>query len=396
MNMLAASLCLAGLAAGQTIADSASDFSREQGTKSWFYGYYDGDGEGEGDGAEPKGPYTDDDFERCTWHVDHWRGSKEWLRIQAGTQHPHAGEKMGNWIVRRWVSTVTGTIRMTGTVARNSGEDGTTRFRVRIDGTEIKAYVLGGDSKSASVDLTADVRHGTYVDFAVAPMGSQNNDSTAVRVKIALVSGTTRVPSTRRPDDRFYLKPGDTVLILGDALAADARFWFRIEDDIRSEYPVFKDPGSLRVVRAGAARETASAGSKRIGSVVSRHRPTVAILCYGAMDSLVDSKAYGSGVRALALRLMASGVDVTILARPAPDTKTFPELATHRAALERYRAFGERVARTLGCRFADALSRAKDGWSWGDGLHPGPEGHRAIAEAIEEAWGFGKALSDTD
>ena len=78
----------------------------------------------------------------------------------------------------------------------------------------------------------------------------------------------------------------------------------------------------------------------------------------------------------------------------APHAQRHPLLAPQRAWLTTYREDLRAVSVSVRCRFADAFARAKEGWSWGDGMHPGPQGHRAIAEALKEAWKFGEPLAD--
>src|SRR3546814_9328707 len=63
------------------VASSVADFSGEQGRGNWYYGYYDGDGEGKGDGAEPKGPYTDDDFKMLKRSEEHTSELQSLMRI---------------------------------------------------------------------------------------------------------------------------------------------------------------------------------------------------------------------------------------------------------------------------------------------------------------------------
>jgi Glycosyl hydrolase catalytic core len=155
-------------------AASEQDFGITQGLNGWYYGYYDGDGQGERDGAEPAGPYTDDDFEHLKSFDDEahsWRNpAVPWLAISRGGAHPSAVGGRPVWAVRRWVSDVDGAVRITGRIGRGVGGDGT-RALILVDGTEVFSAEVGGANGQAALEYEAyaTVKKGSLVDFAVTP-----------------------------------------------------------------------------------------------------------------------------------------------------------------------------------------------------------------------------------
>jgi len=157
------------------LAWSEHDFDHVQGAGGWHYGYYDGDGEGQGDGADPSGPYTDDDFELLGSVEDAW--AKHWgdrrlgpIRISAGGAHPSVASDRPVWAVRRWVSNVAGTVQVAGSIGSNARGDGT-RAVILVDGVEAYSTEIGGADRQTKVDydLSLAVEDGSVIDFAVTP-----------------------------------------------------------------------------------------------------------------------------------------------------------------------------------------------------------------------------------
>ena len=157
-------------------AASEQDFGTAQGLNGWHYGHYDGDGEGEGDGADPAGPYTDDDFERLT--LFEGEAGASWrepdlgpVRVDRRAAHPSAASGRPVWAVRRWESHAEGAVRITGKIMRPSAQGDGTSVRILVDGTEIFAAEVGGASgqEALEYEALATVEKGSAIDFAVTP-----------------------------------------------------------------------------------------------------------------------------------------------------------------------------------------------------------------------------------
>jgi hypothetical protein len=176
-------------------AASEEGFGSVQGLSGWHYGYYDGTGEGEGDGADPAGPYTDDDFDRLPLfdregHT--WRDpGLTWLAISRSAAHPSAVGDRPMWAVRRWVSSVDGAVRIIGKIVPASAQGDGTSARILVDGTEIFAAEIGGGSgqEALEYEALATVEKGSAIDFAVTPGAGIdiNFDATAFTAIIQLL-----------------------------------------------------------------------------------------------------------------------------------------------------------------------------------------------------------------
>ncbi|MCC6675600.1 MAG: immunoglobulin domain-containing protein [Phycisphaerales bacterium] len=182
----------AGQARGQApvFADSVADFSGAQGDQNWSYGFYDGD----------TSPWTPGDFEAFptfdagagpVWYRQLGPGGY-WTAVNAVALHPNAPAAIDNrvqeenWAVRRWVSSVSGLVRVRGHVADVAAEggDGTT-CKIFSGGVEVWSHSMDdGDLAGADFDLSLCLTAGQPIDFVLTPRGetelSDGNFFTAV------------------------------------------------------------------------------------------------------------------------------------------------------------------------------------------------------------------------
>lgn len=165
-------------AAGKTrvLADSAAEFSGTQGQNNWSYGYYDG-------------PFDSSDFQLMTqftgdlWYVQE---GTYWTNLWEKGGHPNGPVSSGgrqdveHWPVRRWISEVGRNINMSGTIAKNNtgGGDGITGH-ILVDGVKVFSQALGAsDSTGVNYSISATVKVGSVVDFAIEPGGTDHFDGT--------------------------------------------------------------------------------------------------------------------------------------------------------------------------------------------------------------------------
>jgi hypothetical protein len=169
------------------VADSVADFSGVQGTSGWLYGYYPG-----------PAPFTSASFTQMpqfvpganpqlanggdTWYED---AAQYWTQLWASGGHPNSVSTTGGrqpvdqWAVRRWVSSMTGTLTLTGTYAKlNSPGDGTTGH-ILVDGNEIWVqHVDGSDTTGVNYSLSATVHIGSTIDFGIEAGPTDGADAT--------------------------------------------------------------------------------------------------------------------------------------------------------------------------------------------------------------------------
>ena len=79
------------------------DYTNVQGRLNWSYGYFDG-----------AAPYTAEDFKpmeyvQTMWGYE-WKGPHKYLKLSREGGHPEAAAGRPVWAIRRWKSSLTGTL----------------------------------------------------------------------------------------------------------------------------------------------------------------------------------------------------------------------------------------------------------------------------------------------
>lgn len=168
----------------ELIADSHYGFSGTQGGCSWSYGY-----------VEPSGDNT---FHLMTdWDVISplWWSRREtyWTMIGPDLQHPNGTMTTGGraeveqWSVRRWTSTTSGNVTISGSVRKHDGANGGDGVDVRIlvEGVEkYSRFMDAADTVGVSFVVSAVVAAGSTVDFALGPHTSDAVDTTVFTAQI--------------------------------------------------------------------------------------------------------------------------------------------------------------------------------------------------------------------
>ena len=207
------------------IAYSVADFSSVQGQKNWYYGYFEK--------GLPSGPgYTPDAFELLDRYVPNvdpnlskWTltpppgesyGGYPWIRPTGS--HPAgigpAPQKEIIWSVLRYRSPVNGLITIdydlgkgNTSVPRGGGVTG----RIFVDGRQIFTRLITNlDSIGVRGRLTANVAAGSFIDFAVDPLG------------IKPLAGADSVYSARADGTRFTAKISTNTNLRAMALSVAA------------------------------------------------------------------------------------------------------------------------------------------------------------------------------
>jgi hypothetical protein len=190
------------------VADSAAEFSGNQGQDNWFYGYYNKTLDG-GAGAvyqasnfvvfaKNDGPWAADNFwTGVQW--DWYAGNPPWIEIGRSNAHPNASGGLELWAIRRWVSDVTGTIRVDWSLAKaTSGGDGVTGRIFHRDAQRDTAFITGviGVGTNRSVMIT-NVQLGDTIDIALDAGTTDTTDGSYMTVRIyALPTYTNQITTT--------------------------------------------------------------------------------------------------------------------------------------------------------------------------------------------------------
>ena len=168
----------------QLVADSAEDFSGEQGEVpgSWSYGYYE----------ERGGDYQPDNVKPMKWVRDawdyHWQAPTGETKISTGSAHP-GGRDFPVWSVRRWHSSVAGPVHVAGSVHRSGQGDGT-GIQVFVNHDQFLSRTVGGPRapETLELDLNLDVKPGATVDFVATPGPGTNVDFDAVGFSVQVTT----------------------------------------------------------------------------------------------------------------------------------------------------------------------------------------------------------------
>jgi hypothetical protein len=179
----------AALPRSELVADSVSEFSGEQGAKGWFYGYWDR----ATDADAAYDPATDfqllkhfgtDPINQISGRSEFTVGELWYLQdglyytsLWAEGGHPNSAMKFGaqaaaeHWVVRRWVSTIAGSVIISGragkTMPWGQNWSGGVRALITVDGDEV--FSANVDDGGSAYSVEARVRVGSHVDFLIGP-----------------------------------------------------------------------------------------------------------------------------------------------------------------------------------------------------------------------------------
>jgi lysophospholipase L1-like esterase len=208
------------------------------------------------------------------------------------------------------------------------------------------------------------------------------------------------------------LKEGDLVAICGDSITEQKDYSVDIEDYLLMCQPT----ANLQAVQFGWGGETASGFLSRMANDALRFHPTVATTCYGMNDggyaplSPDRAKQYHDCQLGIVQGFKKAGVRFIVVGSPGcVDSQTFrhdPDAAVmYNKTLAELGQIAHTIATDEGVAFADvhdvmmeamAKSKAALGkdyqFAGGDGVHPGRNGHLAMAYAYLKALGCDGAI----
>ena len=224
------------------IADSVKEFSGTQGQDNWYYGY------AEDQLLAPFEEMTEYKVpkDKGIWFVK--RGTYK-TRLFAGGGFPNAIETSGKnlavkqYPVRRWLSEVDGDITIKGRLVSKSVEKG---------GDGVKGYILvngkriwseaAQNSQPVKYSLTATVKKGDTVDFAIA---SRKNDAFDGTRFIANIYGVPAIATAANAPNADTKGSWETV-----PLPADKKDW------LHATHTALLPNGKVLIVNGSANRNT--------------------------------------------------------------------------------------------------------------------------------------------
>lgn len=158
----------------------------------------------------------------------------------------------------------------------------------------------------------------------------------------------------------------------------------------------------VRTINAGVRGNTSRQGLKRLERDVLSHKPDVVVVLFGTNDTRVDAPKvhvplpeYEKNLTEIIDRCRETKATVLVGTMPPIDAKpyftrhtqeTFDAAGGLDTLIENYRAVVLRVAKEKGISVIDFNQHlaADTSWRSPDGVHPTPEGNRAIARLVAE------------
>ncbi len=204
------------------------------------------------------------------------------------------------------------------------------------------------------------------------------------------------------------LRDGDFVGVCGDSITEQKQYSVLIEDYLLACQPA----ANIKMFQAGWGGEHAKGLRGRIESDVLPFKPTVVTTCYGMNDGNykpIDdaiAQTYRENMTAAVEKLKAGGVRFVVVGSPGVvdvdtyKTRNDASADVYNQNLATLRDIAKDVATKNGVAFADvhgvmldAMNKAKAKYGHAypfaglDGIHPGPNGHLAMAYAFLKAFG---------
>ncbi len=190
------------------IADSTVDFSGIQGGGGWYYGFFRPSGAGYDPAGFQQLPSYAPPSYAPTW-ASVWKHSvgefapaypydcPPWTLIGPnGLMHPAAlnNAPYEEWVVLRWVSTISGHAKVTGRLAKanlnnETGQSNGVTGEIYLNGTPIfSQYIDPFDGTGANYLEFVTLSSGATLDFVLSPNGNDYEDGSIFTAQISLAT----------------------------------------------------------------------------------------------------------------------------------------------------------------------------------------------------------------
>jgi lysophospholipase L1-like esterase len=209
----------------------------------------------------------------------------------------------------------------------------------------------------------------------------------------------------------FFVKDGDTVVVIGDSITEQHLYSNYVEMWIVSRFPAWK----LTFRNAGIGGDTSPGGNNRFQRDVLAHKPTAMTVDFGMNDAGYQGfnegrfQNYLRGLQGMADQARKAGVRVAwITPQPTERREPGPQLTGYNETLEKFSAGVKQIAEKNGGLFVDQFhpylavmdrARGQDPKAvimGGDAVHPGPPGQSVMAWAILKGLHFPRRVSSVD
>lgn len=186
------------------VADSVTDWSAAgvQGANGWFYGFYNQTA----DADHNYNPSTDFNTTDPNWGFadGQWTLGPDdppWDIIGQTDWHPNGDNNVEvNWVIKRWVSDVSGDLHATVKFGKVNPNGNGTTLRVLRNGTQIFFKTVAGNDTTGIDTAVAlpSVSLGDTIEFALDPLGtdgSQSDGADGSFIRAAILTGLPPTPA---------------------------------------------------------------------------------------------------------------------------------------------------------------------------------------------------------
>jgi lysophospholipase L1-like esterase len=229
---------------------------------------------------------------------------------------------------------------------------------------------------------------------------------------LALLGALPALPAGEKsaPATKFFLKDGDTVVMMGDSITEQHLYSNYVEMWAVSRFPAWK----LTFRNVGIGGDRSVGGNGRFKRDVQAHKPTVLTVDFGMNDAGYrgfDEKlfaTYMKGLQGIADQAKAAGIRVAWITPQPVEAKPGEKFETYNKTLEKFSEGVKDIAKNNDGLFIDqfhpywaVVEKARNGGeksriTGGDAVHPGPPGQALMAAAILKGMSFPRLVSDAE
>lgn len=212
------------------------------------------------------------------------------------------------------------------------------------------------------------------------------------------------------PAQNFFIKDGDTVVIMGDSITEQHLYSNYLEMWTVSRFPNWK----LTFRNVGIGGDRSTGGNSRFARDVLAHKPTALTVDFGMNDGGYPGPfneksfdVYVKGLQGIADQAKKAGIRVAwITPQPVERSEPGPQLVGYNLTLEKFSEGPKEIAKKNGGLFVDqyhpyleVIEKARQTSdkiriTGGDPVHPGPPGQILMAAAILNGMKFPVFVSE--
>jgi lysophospholipase L1-like esterase len=228
----------------------------------------------------------------------------------------------------------------------------------------------------------------------------------ALVVSLAALTTGAQTPAARK----FFLKDGDTVVMIGDSITEQHLYSNYVEMWAVSRFPAWK----LTFRNVGISGDISPGGNGRFKRDVLAHKPSALTVDFGMNDGRytgfkqANFDRYMKGLQGMADQAKAAGIRVAWITPQPIEHKPDPKglmLESYNQTLEKFSEGVKEIAEKNGGLFIDqfhpyaaVITNARQAGesgriTGGDAVHPGPPGQAVMAASILKGMSFPRLVS---